>query len=91
MFVVEENLGPNVMPETEMLNFEKMRSVYGILKAVKHLQTFSYSFPEVPALVKLMLEKPLLTEDEMDEKSKEFEPRRARSTTVPPPEKIIEK
>lgn len=80
LFVIEENLGPNVLPNG-MVNFEKMRSVYIALKAVKHLQSFSYGFPEVPALAKLMLEKPLLTEDEMDEKSREFEPRKPR----PPP------
>eukprot|EP00026_Physarum_polycephalum_P004655 Phypoly_transcript_04677.p1 GENE.Phypoly_transcript_04677~~Phypoly_transcript_04677.p1 ORF type:complete len:679 (+),score=84.77 Phypoly_transcript_04677:169-2037(+) len=85
LFVVEENLGPNVIESTSMLNFEKVRSVYAVLKAVKHLQTFTYAFPEVPALVKLMLEKPLLTEDEMDNKSREFEPRRARSTTASGP------
>ena len=81
LFVVEENLGPNIIEATGMLNFEKIRSVYTTLKTVKHLQTFTYSFPEVPALVKLMLEKPLLTEDDMDDRSREFEPRKAR----PPP------
>jgi hypothetical protein len=65
-----------------MVNFEKIRSVYVAVKTVKHLQTFTYTFPEVPGLVKLMLEKPLLTEDEMDNKSREFEPRKGRPTTT---------
>lgn len=84
LFVIEENLGPNVLP-SGMVNFEKMRSVFLAVKAVKHLQSFSYSFPEVPDLAKLMLEKTLLTEEEMEEKSLEFEPRKARPSPVPNP------
>lgn len=84
LFVIEENLGPNVLP-TGMVNFEKMRSVFTALKAVKHLQSFSYTYPEVPSLGKLLLEKPLLSEDDMDAKSKEFEPRKPR----PPPPTVV--
>ncbi len=52
---MEENLGSNILPNTGMVNFEKMRAVFTALRAVKYFQSYSYIFPEVPALIKLIL------------------------------------
>jgi len=83
LFVVEENLGPNVL-ENGMVNFEKMRSVYSVLKTVKNWQSFTYPVEEVKAVADILLNKTLLTDDEMDEKSREFEPRKPRPPPPPP-------
>jgi len=61
-----------------MVNFEKMRSVYNILKTIKDLQNFEYPFETVKSVADMLIRKELLSEDVMDTRSKEVEPRKPK-------------
>lgn len=68
---------PDFLPETHLINFEKRRKVFSLIRDIQKYQQTQYALQVVPQiqdfLKKLSEQNGLLTEDQLYEKSMEIE------------------
>lgn len=68
---------PDFLPETHLINFEKRRKVFGLIKEIQKFQQTQYALQPVPQIQEFMKklgdQTGILTEDQLYDKSMEIE------------------